>query len=164
MNYSQPLETDPKNLKKIGPGRILGIDYGRKRIGLAMSDPSQMMASTLKTVSDVNRDRVIEEISVTIEEHNISAIVLGKPLHMSGEKGEMVQEVENFANELGNSMNIPIFLWDERWTTARAERLLIETGHSPSKSRDKIDQLSAAYLLQNFLDRLAFIKNNRPYE
>ena len=153
--------TDPDSLQAINSGRILGIDYGRKRIGLAMSDPFQIMASTLDTIPNANHNLATENIALIVKEQNISAIVVGKPLHMSGDEGKMMQEVKVFVNSLENRISIPIFLWDERWTTIRAEKLLIETGRSPSHSRNKIDQLAAAFLLQSFLDRIAFLKNEK---
>ena len=153
------MENDPESFRQIEPGRILGIDYGRKRIGLAQSDPFQMMASTLKTLPN-SKLGAVDNIASIVRENTISALVIGKPLHMSGDEGEMVKEVNDFAEKLENIIDKPIFLWDERWTTLSAEKLLIETGQSPSKSRDKIDQLAAAYLLQSFLDRMTFLKNN----
>lgn len=146
------------SLKRIKPGRILGIDYGRKRIGLAMSDPSQILAARLKTIVNTHRERVVEEIAAIVAENNIIAVVMGKPLHMSGEEGALLHDIEEFIRQLENKTEIPIFMWDERLTTVSAEKLLIDTGRSPSKSRSEIDQVAAAFLLQNFLDRLAFIK------
>ena len=151
-------ETDPESLRAIGTGRILGIDYGRKRIGLALSDPSQILASTLETLKNLNRDAQIENIIGIAKEKNVSAIVVGKPLHMNGAIGEMATEVTGFVHALAEKIDTPIFMWDERWTTTRAERLLLETGRSPSKSRNKIDQLAAAYLLQSFLDRIVYLR------
>lgn len=152
------MTTDPDSLRTINSGRILGIDYGRKRIGLAMSDPFQIMASTLNTLHNKNHKLAMESIAVIVKENNISAIVVGKPLHMSGDEGQMMREVKEFVNALENQIEIPIFMWDERWTTISAEKLLIETGRSPSRSRHKIDQLAAAYLLQSFLDRISYLK------
>jgi len=139
----------------------LGIDYGRKRIGLAMSDPMQMVAGTLKTVTNRSKiDRVAAYISDTAQDHNVVAMVIGLPLHMTGEESEMARDVDEFITQLEAQSQLPIFKWDERWTTSSAEKLLIETGKSPSRSRDKIDQVAAAFLLQNFLDRLSFLRKS----
>lgn len=154
-------ENTPTSLRTIHEGRILGIDYGRKRIGLALSDPMQMMASTLKTVTNRSKiDKVAAYIAHTAREHEAVAIVVGLPLHMTGEESEMAKEVNSFIDQLEIEITTPIFLWDERWTTTSAEKLLIETGRSPSRNRDKIDQVAAAYLLQNFLDRLSSLKSS----
>ncbi len=153
------LDNSPASLHQVGMGRILGIDYGRKRIGLAVSDPMQMVAATLKTVTNRSKiDNVAAYISDTAREQHAVAIIVGLPLHMTGEESEMVNDVNTFIDLLESKTSTPIFMWDERWTTTSAEKLLIQTGKSPSRSRDKIDQLAAAYLLQNFLDRLSFLK------
>ncbi|MBN1466768.1 Holliday junction resolvase RuvX [candidate division KSB1 bacterium] len=152
------MATDPDSLRGIRSGRIVGIDYGHKRIGLAMSDPFQMMASTLDTLANANRPHAIEEIATIVRENDVCAIVVGKPLHMSGDEGEMTNKVREFVGTLADKIDVPIFLWDERWTTMSAEKLLIETGRSPSRNRHRIDQVAAAYLLQSFLDRIAFLK------
>jgi putative Holliday junction resolvase len=152
------LDNSQESLERVKTGRILGIDYGRKRIGLAISDPFQMLASTFKTVPNAAPGNTVLEIAASLAEFSVSAIVLGLPMHMSGEKSDMAKEIDAFAAELEAKIDAPIFLWDERWTTQSAEKLLIETGRSPSKSRQHIDQVAAAFLLQNFLDRLAFAK------
>lgn len=152
------LDNSQESLKQVANGRILGVDYGRKRIGLAISDPFQMLASTFKTVSNAKLGKTVREIAALIAELSVSAIVLGQPLHMSGEKSDMAKEIDAFVTELETQIDLPIFLWDERWTTQSAEKLMIETGRSPSKSRQHIDQVAAAFLLQSFLDRLSFLK------
>jgi putative holliday junction resolvase len=152
---------DTEYLRAISPGRILGIDFGEKRIGLAISDPFQMMASTLATIQNKGLTSSIAQIGLQIQTHTISAVVIGKPLHMSGEPSLMSQKSEEFARLFSETKkDAPVFLWDERWTTASAEKLMIETGKSPSLNRHKIDQIAAAYLLQSFLDRLDFIKRS----
>ena len=153
-------KNDPETILAISTGRILGIDYGKKRIGLALSDPFQMLAATLKTVLNKNTQNVILEIEQIVKENNVKAIVAGHPLHMTGDESTMAVEVVEFMQKLDERMNRPIFLWDERWTTVSAEKLLVETGKSPSQNRHKIDQIAAAYLLQSFLDRMSFLKRN----
>ncbi|RPH92886.1 MAG: Holliday junction resolvase RuvX, partial [Calditrichaeota bacterium] len=151
---------DIESLRGIPGGRILGVDYGQKRVGLAMSDPFQMMASTLQTCNAKDQRELLKEICSLIQSHSVIAIVIGRPLHMSGERGTLAAQVEEFAAILSDQQSSPVFFWDERWTTVSAEKLLIETGKSPSRHRNKIDQIAAAYLLQSFLDRLNYIKRN----
>ncbi len=153
-------DNDPECIRNISPGRILGIDFGMKRIGLAMSDPLQMLASTFKTLLNKHIHKVVDEICEIVGQNQMKAIVVGQPLHMSGDAGQMADKVREFVEKLESRLHIPIFLWDERWTTVSAEKLLIETGMSPSRNRDKIDQLAAAYLLQGFLDRLTYLKRS----
>jgi putative holliday junction resolvase len=152
---------DTEYLRAINPGRILGIDFGEKRIGLAISDPFQMMSSTLATVQNKSTAASVAQISYLIQPHTICAVVIGRPLHLSGRQSPMSQKAEEFAQAFAEAKtDAPVFLWDERWTTTSAEKLLIETGQSPSHNRHKIDQIAAAYLLQSFLDRLDFIKRS----
>jgi len=150
----------PEAILAISTGRILGIDYGKKRIGLALSDPFQMLAATLKTVLNTNAARVTMDIEEIIREHNVQAVIAGHPLHMTGDESEMAAKVVEFMQALDERLKMPIFLWDERWTTVSAEKLLVETGQSPSHNRHKIDQIAAAYLLQSFLDRMSYLKRN----
>ncbi|MDZ7371390.1 MAG: Holliday junction resolvase RuvX [candidate division KSB1 bacterium] len=153
------LPADKAYLLAIPSGRILGIDYGEKRIGLAVSDPLQFSAFSLKTLRNEGIRSVAEKLQAIIAEQNIRAIVIGKPIQMSGEAGEMCRKAEQFANQLASVLvDMPIFLWDERWTTLSAERLLRETGRSPSQEKEQVDQIAAAYLLQSFLQRLDVVK------
>jgi len=143
-----------KDLNRIAFGRILGIDYGRKRIGLALSDPTQLLAVTLDTIENKRQTFVVDQIKSTLKEYKVVAIVFGKPLHMSGDESALLEDIGKLTKALSET-GLPIYLWDERWTTVSAENLLKETGRSPSKNRNKIDQIAAAFMLQNFLDRLA---------
>jgi putative holliday junction resolvase len=152
------VENDRENILAIGTGRILSIDFGLKRIGLAMCDPFQIVASTLKTLANNNLNSVVAELCEIIKDNAVKAVVVGHPLHMTGDAGEMVEKVKGFMLQLDAAVDTKIFLWDERWTTVSAEKLLIETGKSPSKNRKKIDQLAAAFLLQGFLDRISYLK------
>ena len=152
------VSNDRENILSIETGRILGIDFGLKRIGLAISDPFQIVASTLKTLTNNNTSSVITELCEIVNANDVKAVVIGQPLHMTGDAGEMVGKVKDFMQKLDSSTGTCIFLWDERWTTVSAEKLLIETGRSPSKNRNRIDQLAAAFLLQGFLDRISFLK------
>lgn len=152
------LEADEENLKRIVLGRILCIDYGLKRVGLALSDPSQMLASSYRTIVNNNKENLIQDILFIIEEQGTCAVVIGKPLHMDGTLSKIGESAQSFASEMSQKIDIPIFLWDERWTTQSAKKMLIETGRSTSKNRDAIDRIAAAFLLQSFLDRLSYLR------
>lgn len=157
--------SDIAHLKSIAPGRILGIDFGEKRIGLALSDPFQMTASPLETVPNRNMETSVAQIAETALRHAAKALVVGKPLHMSGESSAMSLKVEAFAQQLAEALtDTPVFFWDERWSTASAEKIMIETGQSPSRNRQKIDQVAAAYMLTGFLQRLDILKRSAGTE
>lgn len=153
-----------ENLKTIPPGRILGVDYGKTRIGLSLSDPMQIMASSLKTMANAKSATVVQDLAELVKEKQIIAMVLGRPVHMTGETSDMATQVETFAELLSQQIDIPIFYWDERWTTVSAEKLMHELGYSPSRQRHKIDQVAASFLLQNFLDRLASARHQHSIE
>jgi putative Holliday junction resolvase len=137
----------------INPGRILGIDYGTKRIGLAVSDPMQILATPYKTLPNTNQKKVLSELVNIIQEKDVSAIIVGMPYHMNGRSGDKVNRVRKFIKHLNDMVNIQIITWDERWSTTSAHKSLLERQKSPSKERHIIDQIAASFILQNFLDR-----------
>lgn len=134
--------------------RILGIDYGRKRIGLARSDESGVLASPLPVYTRSGRaaddlDRLVDLIG----EQDVARIVIGWPLHMNGTEGEMAGEVRALARELRTRTGLPVELFDERWTSAQAEDVLIAGDVSRHRRRNLRDGLAATLILQGFLDR-----------
>lgn len=141
-------------------GRILGIDYGEKRIGIAVSDPLQTIAFPLITLFRVGQSLPIEEISTLVREQAAVALIVSLPLHMDGRQGDKAEAALVFAGLLSESFSLPIFTQDERWTTMSAHKSLHERGQQPSKNRQKIDQIAAAFMLQTFLDRIQFQRRN----
>ena len=138
----------------------MAVDYGRYRIGLAISDPSQLIATTLMTMKNQGSAVFIQQIKKLCMDHHAVAIVVGLPLHMDGHIDDKGREIQQLSEELKHACQLPVFLWDERWTTVHAHKTLIAAGKSPSKNRERIDQMAAAFILQSFLDRLAFIRKN----
>jgi len=130
---------------------ILGIDFGRARIGLAISDELGLLAHPLETLR-ANKD-AIERIAEIIRERNIDKIVVGVPRHMSGEIGESAKEALEFANKLRAQIPCPVETWDERLTTVAAERALRGAGKKTRKTRHIVDQVAAQMILQSYLDR-----------
>lgn len=130
-------------------GRIAAIDYGLKRIGLAISDERKKIALPLTTIIGG-----VKEVSANLQprKKEIEAIVVGLPLLMNGSKGEMAMLAEKFAKELENSLQIPTVLFDERLSSKHAEAALREISLNRKKRTEKIDQISAALLLQSYLD------------
>jgi len=133
-------------------GRILAIDFGKRRIGLAISDPTKTIASPLRVIY-TGRENPILTIKKIIKEHNIKEIIIGYPLLLSGYEGEMAKEVKRFYNILKGEVRIPVYLVDERFTTKIAETLMRKRGMKPSKERDKTDLFSACVLLEYYLNK-----------
>ena len=136
---------------------ILGIDYGSKRIGLAVSDLLLTIATSYKILyrKDISTD--LEELKKIIKEKEIGAIVMGLPLQMDGTEGEIAKEVKNFAKLLEENLLLPVFLWDERLSSSAVEKFLIkEVDLSRSKRAKVLDASAAAYILQGVLDALSY--------
>jgi putative Holliday junction resolvase len=134
--------------------KILGIDYGEKRVGLAVSDPSNMVARSLKVLMRNETRRWLGEMKEIIEQNKIGKIVIGLPRNMNGSLGEKGKDVLAFVKVLEKVVNVPIVTWDERLTTVSAEKVLVQAELSRKKRRDILDKLSACIILQNYLDSI----------
>jgi len=132
--------------------RVLGVDLGSKRIGLAISDPEGSIAFPMQTLVARDRARDLIALCEIIEEHAVERAVVGLPLHMNGRRGPEAERAEEFAASLAEAAGIDVDTIDERWTTVEAERALRETGRKPSKSRDIVDSVAASILLRTYLD------------
>lgn len=131
--------------------RIIGLDIGKERIGIAISDELKTYAYNLKTIkSDKN---TIEQLREIIQEFGVSELVVGLPKTLKGELGTMAQYVQKFGQSLEKQLKIKVKFWDERFTTKEAYNVLCETGIRGKKRKNKIDMLSAAIMLQSYLDR-----------
>ena len=140
----------PEGMTKSAMSRILAIDYGRKRIGLALSDELGATAQPLLTIQRTNRRDVIRRLREICAKHGVAQIIVGHPLHMTGEAGEMAAEAASFAMRLSKELGIETELVDERLTTWEARQTMTET-----KSRRKgepIDAIAAAVLLRDYLE------------
>ena len=136
-------------------GRILGIDFGEARTGLAVSDASRLLASGIGNVPGGGLDRSVAAIREVVEREKAVAIVLGLPVNMNGTEGPRAERIRQFAALLQEAMpEVPVALVDERMTTMAASRFLNETGTRGQKRKGVIDTLSAEIILQNALDRL----------
>ena len=141
--------------KSIGnKSRLLGIDPGKKRIGLAISDEDKLVSTPLKTILKKKNFDFIKEIKEIIEENNIKGIVVGNPLNMDGSKGSSSQSSNDFARNLSNNISIPVTMWDERLSSEGAFKLSANTGVNTSKKIEKLDQNAASFILQGVLDYL----------
>jgi putative holliday junction resolvase len=135
--------------------RTLGIDYGDKRIGIAISDPLGIIATGIAVVGkNETFAGDIQEIKELVKRYDgVDEIVVGLPKTMSGAAGIQVEKVMNFVDALKQEFKINIVTWDERLTTVKAERALIATGMSREKRKKVIDKSAAAVILQDYLDR-----------
>jgi len=134
--------------------KILGIDYGEKRIGLAVSDSSNILARGLKVLRRNGTRGWVKELKLIIGENKIEKIVVGLPVNMNGSLGEKGREVLAFVEVLKKGIKLPVVTWDERLTTVSAEKLLRQTKLSREKRKDILDKLSASIILQSYLDSI----------
>jgi len=141
------------------PTRIVAIDFGLARLGVAMSDQSKLIASPMTTIKAEKRtqDTVLKFLEALSNyqlegKYEIEEIVIGLPLLMSGKKGLLADEVQHFVNELKLVTNIPVTLWDERLTSVQADRVLRESNFSRKKRAQRVDAVAATLILQNYLD------------
>ncbi|MEJ2637775.1 MAG: Holliday junction resolvase RuvX [Calditrichia bacterium] len=133
--------------------RYLGIDYGEKRIGIAISDPTLTIAQSLKTLIFQSEKKLMQELEDIITEYAVDKIVLGLPITMKGTDSEKTREVREFAEELKKRFQQPVILFDERMTTIQAHSTLHQMGKKPGKHKEKVDSMAAQFILQTFLDR-----------
>ena len=133
-------------------GRILALDLGRKRIGLAISDELGITAQGMETLEREGRREDIELLRKLAAENKVKLILMGDPLHMSGEQSRQGEYTREFARELERKTGIPVRFRDERWTSREAERTLRGSGIAHAERKPAIDRLSAVILLQSYLD------------
>jgi putative Holliday junction resolvase len=133
-------------------GRILALDLGKKRIGMAVSDELGITAQGIPTLERRNKRTDFAALATLVRDKNIRQIVLGLPLRMSGEEGTQADWVRQFAEELKEHVDVPIDLRDERWTSKQAERVLMGSGIRQGDRKPAIDRLSAVILLQDYMD------------
>ena len=132
--------------------RSMGLDYGDKTIGVAVSDPMGWTAQSKGVIRRKNLTDDLKELKDYIEEYTIKEIVVGLPKNMNGTLGKRAEKTKEFVNFLKKRLEIPIIMWDERLTTYQAEGILLEADLSRNKRKKVIDQLAAAIILQSYLD------------
>ena len=136
--------------------RLLGIDLGTKRIGIAISDYNQKVATPLQTLEKSKQGKLIDELESIIAEYDIRGIIIGNPINMDGTYGKSSQSAKDVAINISNKIDIPVSLWDERLSTVGAFNLSSELDINVSKREKDIDKFAAAFILQGALD---FIQN-----
>jgi putative holliday junction resolvase len=134
------------------PTRILGLDVGSKRIGVAVSDPLGITAQGLDTIQRQNKRRDFEVLGRLLTEYQVREVVVGLPLRLSGAEGTQSEKMRRFAEDLQKHFGVTVHLWDERWTSTQANRLLRETELSIEKRGKAVDRMAAMLILQSWLE------------
>ena len=134
------------------PGRLMALDIGSKRIGVALSDPTQTLARGLQVIHRRSRRKDMQAIASLAKEHDVTRIVVGHPRHLDGSVGDQARRIEVYAAELKEVVEIPVVLWDESLSTVRAQEVMIEAGRKWRERKARIDAVAAAAILQDYLD------------
>jgi putative pre-16S rRNA nuclease len=130
----------------------MALDVGGRRIGVALSDTTRVLASPLTTLRAEPRDRVLSEIAALVQRHEVAEVVVGLPLTLSGEIGPQAHLIQLFVERLKGVLTAPIHMFDERLTTVAAERMMLDLGMKPEQRKARIDEVAASIILQDFLD------------
>lgn len=133
--------------------RVLGVDFGRARIGVAVSDELGMLAHPVETIPSQHLEAAAKRVAAIAREKDVERVVLGMPRHMNGEMGAAAEEVNAFADKLRPLLQCELLLWDERLTTTAANRALRDAGQKTRHTRGVVDQVAAQMILQGYLDR-----------
>ena len=142
---------DPDDFPKTG--RLLGLDYGTRRVGAAVSNDEQTIASPLETIVRGSDEQLVQRLRQLIEDYSVVALVVGLPLHMGGEEGVQARNAREFGRRAAEATGLPLAFHDERLTTARAEEHLLAANLTSKKRRQRRDMLAAQMMLQSYLDR-----------
>ncbi len=133
--------------------RMLGLDIGERRIGVALSDPEGIIAIALTVIERKSEDAALKQLIDLTHEREVERIVIGLPLSLDGSLGKQAQAVQSFAKSLARRTELPVVTWDERLSTVAAERMLAEAGVKRDKRKKHLDSVAAAIILQGYLDR-----------
>ena len=132
--------------------RILGIDYGQRRIGVSISDPLKIIAQPLNIIDQKKNINVVNEIEKIIKDKNVSSLVVGLPLNMKGKYSEQTNKTQEFILKLKTRITIPIYTIDERLTSKEATKILIKKNIKTGHNKQAVDIMSAVIILQEYLD------------
>lgn len=134
------------------PGRLLGVDFGTVRIGLAISDAGRLIASPLATYRRRRHDQEAEDFCRLVQEHEVAGLVVGLPVHLDGREGQKAAEARAFGRWLAEATGRPVVFWDERFSTVEAEQHLLSAGLTSKRRGQRRDRVAAQILLQSYLD------------
>ncbi len=144
--------------------RVLGLDYGTKTVGVAVSDELGWTAQALETITRKDKNKLrktLARIEELVNTYSIEKIVLGYPKHMNNDDGERCAETEDFKAMLERRTGLPVILQDERMSTVSAERILMEGGVRRENRKDYVDKMAAAFILQTYLERMNYEQEKR---
>ncbi len=133
-------------------GKALAIDLGEKRIGLAISDSTRMIASRYDVIPRKSRKEDFQRLADIVEQEAVTLVVMGLPITLSGEEGQRAAWVRDYAAELSERISCPLTFWDERYSTKQAEASLRARGKRGKQLKDSVDAVAAAFILQEYLD------------
>ena len=136
--------------------RVLGLDIGSKRVGIAISDELGFTAQGLDTLMWKNADALLDRIASLVDQYGVSVIVVGMPYNMNGSEGPQALKIRGLMQLIGDRIAIPVKEWDERLSTVAADRALLEADLSRSKRKKLVDKIAAVLILQGYLDRQSF--------
>jgi putative holliday junction resolvase len=155
--YADPMEFASLLL----PGqRLVGLDLGTKTIGLALSDVTRTIATPLETIKRVKFTPDVQRLLAIAAEHRIGGFVLGLPVNMIGDEGPRAQATRGFARSLNAISPLPVLFWDERLSSAAAERTLLEADTSRRRRAEVIDKMAAGIILQGAIDRMRYVSRS----
>ena len=140
--------------------KIMAVDLGDCRTGLAVCDKSEILASPLETICENDPERLAQKILSAVFSNEVEMVVVGNPVNMDGSVGERAKKCRKFAEKLEKMLNISVILWDERLTTVAADRSMMETGIRRENRKEYVDEIAAIFILQGYLDYLS----NHPEE
>ena len=142
--------------------RVMGLDFGSKTVGVAISDPLGLTAQGIETITRKQENKLrktLARIEALIEEYGVERLVLGFPKHMNNDEGERTRKSLEFAEMLKRRTNLEVVMWDERLTTVEAERTLMETGVRREDRKKYVDTIAAVFILQGYLDFISMKKD-----
>lgn len=138
--------------------KIMAVDYGDARTGLAACDRTEFLASPIGVIQEYNFDNTVKKVSYVVQEYAVQMVVVGHPLNMDGTAGERAQKCALFAEKLKALVDVPVVLWDERSTTVSAHQVLNETNTRGRKRKEVVDAVAATIILESYLN---YRRNNK---
>lgn len=138
--------------------KIMAVDYGDARTGLAACDRTEFLASPIGVIQEYNFDNTVKKVSYAVQEYAVQMVVVGHPLNMDGTAGERAQKCALFAEKLKELVDVPVVLWDERSTTVSAHQVLNETNTRGKKRKEVVDAVAATIILESYLN---YRRNNK---